>query len=222
MNSIKSQIEFLSKNINEKSYEDYISSFIDLKKLYLSSTSCQSKRLDIEFEELDIRIKFFKEKKFLDEKKLLINKGLQLKFLKNRNKVNENGNEDESSKYLLTNTSNLKNIVNLCDEVLEDYSNTCNKSNSLIPIIINEQTIESFCYVDLQMNNPINLLNKYILEIYQIKFECEKVYQDAKDKEKVVNIGEKEQKVKELKQEVKVLIDKYKTLEVKYNRLNNK
>lgn len=165
--------KILSSIKGKTNKDTIISNYEEIKSSYIQNPDIKNSVTDLLFEEFELKLSYSKDSEFFASKMQIIKKGLKQKYLdkKTKDKVDQTITD-----HIQSNKSNLLNIINICDGILEEYSTLCGKSE--IPLVVSGKEIDSFYMVDLHSNNPINILNKYILEIHQIKFEIEKIAQE--------------------------------------------
>lgn len=170
------------------------------------------KRLELLINELEVRKDYFNEIIFLEGKKKIMKSKMEEKYLL-RKKQKESELE---KKEINTKKDDVEKIVNLCNEILSDYKRFSSNKEEFNKVQIKEEEAESsFLFIDLIYNNPVSLINNYILDIHQIKFECEKYCQNQSH----FQIVDLEMRIGKVKKEFEALKGKYKILEEKYKKI---
>lgn len=176
---INKKLSEMSDKIKNSSAKNLLSNqnmilfYEELKTSYDQNPDIKNAVTDLLFEEFDLKLSYLKEFEFFSGKTSIIKRGLKQKYLDT--KTSKEKVDQTITNHIQSNKANLLNIINICDGILEEYSTLCVKSE---PLVVSGKEMDSFYIVDLHSNNPINILNKYILEIHQIKFEIEKIAQE--------------------------------------------
>lgn len=212
--TIKAYMNLSVEGINE--LERRITTLNSDFKLYVNDSDeydkKYKKRLELLINELEVRKDYFNEIIFLESKKKILKSKMNEKYLLKKPK----GSELEK-KETNTRKDDVEKIVNLCNEILNDYNRFSSNKDDFNKIQIKEEEAESsFVFIDLTYYNPVSLINNYILDIHQIKFECEKYCQNQSH----FQIADLEMRIGKVKKDFEALKGKYKVLEEKYKKIH--